>query len=50
METTSDPGRVQLSPAAADLLRLSLPADLALEPRGQIAVKGKVGALEGCNI
>ena len=47
METTSDPGRVQLSPSAADLLRLSLPADLALEPRGQIAVKGKVRTTVG---
>ena len=42
METTSVPGRVQLSAAAADLLRRNMPPDLALEPRGDIAVKGKV--------
>ena len=42
METTSLPGRVQLSPAAADLLLRKLPVDLALEPRGPIAIKGKV--------
>ena len=42
METTSIPGRVQLSAAAADLLRRKMPPDLALEPRGNITVKGKV--------
>ena len=42
METTSILGRVQLSGAAADLLRRNMPPDLALEPRGNIAVKGKV--------
>jgi len=42
METNSLPGRVQLSPSSAELLRHNLPADLVLEPRGQIAVKGKV--------
>ena len=47
METTSTPGRVQLSPASAELLRLNLPDDLALQPRGQIAVKGKVRAPPG---
>ena len=43
METTSLPGRVQLSAAAAELLQREMPADLALQPRGQIVVKGKVG-------
>ena len=42
METTSIPGRVQLSAAAAELLRRKMPPDLALEPRGNIIVKGKV--------
>ena len=42
METTSEPGRVQLSTSAADLLRRDLPPDLALKPRGTIPIKGKV--------
>ena len=45
METTSIPGHVQLSAAAADLLRRKMPPDLVLTPRGDIAVKGKVRAL-----
>ena len=44
METTSEPGCVQLSPSSADLLRRGLPTDLVLTPRGEIAVKGKVRA------
>ena len=42
METTSAPGRVQLSAAAAEHLRRKMPPDLALTPRGDINVKGKV--------
>ena len=42
METTSEPGRVQLSTAAAEILRRDLPPDLALKPRGIVAIKGKV--------
>ena len=42
METTSIPGHVQLSATAADLLRRNMPPDFVLEPRGCIAVKGKV--------
>lgn len=41
METNSKPGCIQLSSSSAGLLRRSLPPDLVLKPRGEIAVKGK---------
>ena len=44
METTSEPGRVQLSPSTVELLRKGLPSDLALAERGVVDVKGKVRA------
>ena len=50
METTSLPGRVQLSAAAAELLQREMPLGLALEPRGQIAVKGKVRRKARCQL
>ena len=42
METTSEPGRVQLSPSTVELLRKGLPLDLVLTERGEVDVKGKV--------
>ena len=44
METTSLPGRVQLSASAAEILKNSPGhmAGLVLTPRGEIVVKGKV--------
>jgi len=42
METSAEPGRVQLSAASADLLCAMLPPEIGLAPRGEISVKGKV--------
>ena len=42
METTSEPGRVHLSPSTVERLRRGLPPDLVLTERGEVDVKGKV--------
>ena len=43
METTSEPGRVQLSAAAASALEQHSCFDLGLVSRGERMIKGKVG-------
>ena len=45
METTSEPGRVQLSAAAASALERHRCFDLGLASRGERMIKGKVGRL-----
>ena len=42
METSSEPGRVQLSSSSAALLSPQLPPEIVLVKRGEIDVKGKV--------
>ena len=44
MQSSCEPGREHLSPSSAAALALSLPPDIVLIPRGEIAVKGKVRA------
>ena len=49
METTSEPGMVQLSPSAAAILQKDKPPGLTLTSRGEIQIKGKVGhSLRAC--
>ena len=45
METTSEPGRVQLSASAAGALERLGCSDLGLESRGERSIKGKASAL-----